>query len=155
MTASELISGAALLISLFSFWLSAHNYIRDRYKLRFDGFMLGTAGPHAETFQLGVTITNDGRRPISITEIYFETEGINGEFRIRRPIHGGMPDSLHPVTLTEHQTQRFVSDDMTLKEALALPRTVEMFVEDSAGRRHSIPVRNDAFDFAEETNERA
>jgi hypothetical protein len=155
MTTSELISGAALLISLWSFGLSAHNYMRDRYKLRLNGFMLGTAGPRDETFQLGVTITNEGRRPISVTEIYFETEGIKGEFRIRKPIHGGMPDSLHPVILAEHQTERFVSDDITLKEALALPRTVEMFVEDSAGRRYRVPVRNDAFDFAEEANERA
>jgi hypothetical protein len=69
---------------------------------------MGT-GDTDEIFQLGVTITNEGCRPISVTEIYFETDPVRNKFPIRTPIHGGLPDAVRPIALAENETHRFLS----------------------------------------------
>jgi len=145
---SDIMAVAALLISLASLLISMRNFMRDRYRLRFDGFMLVTSGRSAnETYQLGVTITNEGRRPVSITEIYFETDPARDNFPIRTPIHGGKPDAVQPVALAEYETHRFVSKAMKREKALELSEVIDVSVEDSAGRLYHIPVQNDAYEF--------
>jgi hypothetical protein len=145
---SDIMAVAALLISLASLLISMRNFMRDRYRLRFDGFMLVTSGSKSanETYQLGVTITNEGRRPVSITEIYFETDPTRDHYPIRTPIHGGKPDAVQPVALAENETHRFISKAMKRKEALELSEVIDICVEDSAGRFYHIPVQNDSYE---------
>jgi len=148
MQKSDIMAVAALLISLASLLISMRNFMRDRYRLRFDGFMLVTSGSSAnETYQLGVTITNEGRRPISITEIYFQTDPARDKIQIQKPIHGGRPDAVQPVALAENETHRFISKAMKRNDALELPEVIDVCVEDSAGRLYHIPVQNDAYEF--------
>jgi hypothetical protein len=80
MSTSDYIAGAALLISLCSLAVSLREMIRDKYKLTFDAFMLRRTGPDRE-FQIGVTVSNKGRRPISITDIHFGAHPGPGNFR--------------------------------------------------------------------------
>lgn len=148
MHVSDWLAIAALVASLCSLGISARTFMRDRYRLRFDGFILVTTGNPEDSFQLGVTVTNEGRRPASITEIYFETDLAKDAYPIRTPIHGGLPDTLQAIVLAENETHRFMSKPMNLSKMLQLARVINVCVKDSAGRLYRIPVYNDAYDWA-------
>jgi hypothetical protein len=139
---------ASLLISLTSLAISLRGIFRDRYKLRCDGFLLWST---ENLYQLGVTVTNDGRRPISITDVTFmedEDRTVVGEGvtygPIQIPIHGGMPDDVRPVELAESQTHLFLSKEMPPSEIKKLPTTIDICVRDSRGKIHHVAVHNDA-----------
>jgi hypothetical protein len=144
------ISIVALLISLGHFLISMRKSLHDRYKLRCDGYMLWGGGSGGETFEIEINVTNEGRQPVSITEINFETDrkiarkqGANSQ---TKPILGGFPDNHRPVELTEKQAHRFKSRKLRYAEAVELPRTIDVRVKDSRGKTHHVAVDNDARD---------
>jgi hypothetical protein len=138
----------AIVSLLIAVAISLRGIIRDRYKLRCNGFLLWST---ENLYQLGVTVTNDGQRPISITDITFmedEDRAIVDEgvtfSPIRTPIHGGMPDDLRPVELAESQTHLFLSNKMPPSKIKKLPTTIDICVQDSRGKIHHVAVHNDA-----------
>jgi hypothetical protein len=148
MNTSDYIASFALLISFCSLAISLRDIIRDRYRLNLDGFMLWGTGNDGEVCQIGVTVTNKGRRPISITDIFFETDHSLAEakhtFPIRTPIHGGAPDVLSPIELGENQPYRFMSCEIPLTKAMELPTIIDICVNDSTGKTHHVYVSNNA-----------
>lgn len=58
MTITAWIAGSALLISLAALGLSVEARLRDRYKVKYESFMVCTHGDDEETFQITVNITN-------------------------------------------------------------------------------------------------
>ena len=149
MKLTDWIAIAALFISLSSLAVSLRALLRDRYKLRLDGYMLLSSSQPLDVMDIVVTVTNEGRRPISIISVYYETN-LNAPFPLRHPIHGDKPDKLDPIPLEENEIHRFILRDMTYSEAIKLPPIIDICVEVSNGKVYHVKIENDALLFNEE-----
>lgn len=149
MQAFDWIASIALGISLLSLAVALNQHLRDRYKLRFTAFILTRTGDNGETYQIGVKATNDGRRPVSVADIYFEwvldDDGQRLRYQIRTSIHGGRPDEVHPVELMESQTRQFMSEEYSQQKMIQLSSVIDVYVRDSRGKTYHLPVDNDAY----------
>lgn len=148
LTPSVLIALAALIISLISFAFSVEARLRDRYRLKCSAYMATTYGPGQETYGISVVVTNVGRRPVSIVEVFYEDNdkerGVDG-YAIRSPIHGGIIDGGGPIELAENQTRRFRSGDLTRDNLLEKTRVIDVVVRDSQGKSYVQTIKNDAY----------
>jgi hypothetical protein len=141
---ADYLSIFAFVVSLASLYLSVETRLRDRYKLRCNAFLIYNVGEE-ETYQLSVTVTNEGRRPVSIVQIYYE-EDESAEYPICSPIHGGAPDDIHPIELAENQTKQFTSPVISKKKMLETTKQLYVCVVDSRGKTYRISIDNEAFD---------
>ena len=99
----------------------------------------------SEPFFIDVDVTNIGRRPISIVEVFYEQDAKEREYPIRTPIHGGFVDISSPVELAENQTRRFRSKDISLKELLESTKVFTVGVIDSKGKLYKTSIENVGF----------
>lgn len=137
----------ALLISLGSLGLAVEGRWRDRYKLDCAASMSTTYGGDQETYTIEVDVTNRGRRPISVVAIDFadHQESISARYPIRSHIYGGIGDKECPISLTENQTKRFSTSDLTRAELLRNTKNIDVLVRDSRGNVYTSTIDNDAY----------
>jgi len=140
------VSIIAILCSILSLLLSYSNYRRDRFRLQFTGALLTTTEDNDFSYAIYIEAVNVGRRPISVTDIYFSTDPNRSEFPIHTPIHGFSADSVHPVELKENETTSFKSKSMARKEMLELAEVIVVVIKDSANNHYRVSIDNEAYD---------
>ena len=138
------LSVISILGSLASLRLSYKSYDRDRYRLSFEGYLVSTTEVNDFVYEICVQATNLGRRPVSVTDIYFCADPSKSEFPIHTPIHGFSADSVNPVELKENEVKVFKSKSMTRKQMLELAETIEVHVADSAKNHYCVTIDNEA-----------
>lgn len=144
---SNYIPDIALLISVVSIGLNIDSRTRDKYKLRFFPSMITEFGDNlASSYQIGVDVTNEGRRPISIVEIYYEDDENERSPAIRTPIYGETPPKRNSFELAENQTRSFSSKKISHNKMRSGTKKLIIGVVDSRGKTHTMIIENEAYE---------
>lgn len=143
---SDLLSTIALVISFVSLGISMINFLKDKYKLK----VRASIAYGSEPFNIDVQVTNIGRRPISIVEVFYAEDASERDYPIRTPIYGGFIDKVPSISLAENEAKQFWSKDISLESLLKTTKKLEVGVIDSKGKLYKTCIDNAGYSVLDE-----